>query len=94
MKTQQALADSLTALALEHYLDPETRIHTEPNGRVYGVIVSRSFEGIDEERRQADLYATIARELGEEALQGLLFVFTNTPDEDEIFERNTALASR
>ncbi len=54
----------------------------------YGVIVSPSFAGIDEELRQEQLYERVEKELGAEAVRKLLFLFTNTPAEDALFKRH------
>ncbi|MGM0574103.1 MAG: hypothetical protein ACQEXJ_00015 [Myxococcota bacterium] len=86
--SKKSLAERLSDLARETYPDARTRLHEDPQGRIYGTIVSGSFAGVDEAERQRDFYTLVESKLGADTRRKLLVVFTNTPDEDVVFERD------
>ena len=84
----KSLCERLDELVREAYPDARTRLHEDSQGRVFGTVVSGSFEGVDEADRQHAFYELVGSKLGPETKQLLLVIFTNTPSEDALFERD------
>lgn len=83
-----ALIERIEGIVAESYEDGTARLALNPSGQVYGTVVSGSFATMNDIARQDDLYSRLRQSLTAQDLQKLLFVFTVTPQEDAIIERN------
>ncbi len=62
-------------------IDPVIRIGPGDHGRAVAVIVSQTFEGMNEARRQEIVWDRILKDLDEDEQREIEFLYTDTPSE-------------
>lgn len=92
-KNEAGIIERIEAIVAESYEDGAAHLALNPSGRVYGTVVSGSFAAMNDAQRQDNLYGHLRGTLSEQELQKLLFVFTVTPEEDAIIERNAKVGT-
>ena len=70
--------------ALEALFEPAPEVNIGHDGQKFvAVVVSTSFEGMDEAERQSLVWGHLQQRFEDHQLVQLEFVFTNTPGEDK-----------
>ncbi|MEO6811514.1 MAG: hypothetical protein ABI353_20570 [Isosphaeraceae bacterium] len=75
---QQRLLQTLKGLDLE---EPEVRVVPGDQFKYLGIVVSRSFEGMDEAERQELVWERVLRTLDRDDQAQIEFIYTDTPSE-------------
>jgi acid stress-induced BolA-like protein IbaG/YrbA len=78
--SEETLRAALETLALEH---PPSVTVSRDGQKLVAIVVSASFQGMDEAERQGLVWGHLQRQFEDHELIPLEFVFTNTPAEDE-----------
>ncbi|GEM_PF-4867041 len=69
------------------YRDLQVRVDMERGRKLFAVVTTPDFDGMNEAERQSEVWGVIYDRLEEEDHQLIEFVFTNTPQEEEEMER-------
>ncbi len=82
------LVEKIAEIVAKSFPDAEARLALNPSGRVYGTVVSETFAALNDVERQHAFYGHLRGALSPKELEDVMLVFTVTPEEDAVIERN------
>ena len=82
------LVEKIAEIVAQSFPDAEARLALNPSGRVCGTVVSETFAALNNVERQHAFYGHLRGALSPKELEDVMLVFTVTPEEDAVIERN------
>ncbi|CAN5252702.1 hypothetical protein BH09SUM1_BH09SUM1_16560 [soil metagenome] len=73
--------DELTEILKRYFVDPKIDLEVTSAGKVGGVLVSHTFDNVDQLKRQDFLWSFLEKDLPKEKQRKIIAILTMTPDE-------------